>query len=147
MLSTTQLAYQNCLGIPVMQFFTCPIHLKINWRMGWWLGSCRLISAQTLIRSTIREFSISSVLRVLEVLSCLYWHNFYQIHHSTLWWTVVRANWLELCQECRREVHWARYCSSCPPRSFFPFWRISWSIMPMTPLCYVLCHSQELELQ
>ena len=24
-----------------------------------------------------------------------------------------------LYQECRREVFWARYCSSCAPRNFF----------------------------
>ena len=27
--------------------------------------------------------------------------------------------------ECRRAVFWARYCSSCTFRSFFPFWKIS----------------------
>ena len=28
-------------------------------------------------------------------------------------------------QECRRAAFWARYCSSCTLRSFFPFWKIS----------------------
>ena len=28
---------------------------------------------------------------------------------GTLWWTAVGANWLTLCQECRREVFWALY--------------------------------------
>ena len=27
-----------------------------------------------------------------------------------------------------------RYCSSCTLRSFFPIWKISWSLMLMTPL-------------
>ena len=31
----------------------------------------------------------------------------------------------KLVQECRRAVFWARYCSSCTLRSFFPFWKIS----------------------
>ena len=34
-------------------------------------------------------------------------------------WTLVGVNWLKSCQECLREVFWARYCSSCRPRSFF----------------------------
>ena len=39
---------------------------------------------------------------------------------------------------------------SPPPgklQSFFPFWRICWSVMPMAPLCCLLCHPQALELQ
>ena len=34
----------------------------------------------------------------------IYWHSFCQIDHSTVWWTVVEANWFTLCQECRRAV-------------------------------------------
>ena len=34
---------------------------------------------------------------------------------------VVVVNWLMLFQECRRAVFWARYCSFCTLRSFFPF--------------------------
>ena len=49
------------------------------------IGSCRLISVQPLIGTTIWAFSISSALWVLEVLSCLYWHNFHQTDKSTLW--------------------------------------------------------------
>ena len=45
-----------------------------------------------------------------------------------------------MCQECRRAVFWARYCSSCTPQSFFLFWKISWSVIPMSPLWWVLCH-------
>ena len=90
---------------------------------------------------------ISSALWVLEVLSCLYWQSFYQTDHSKLWWMVVEVNWLMLYQECRREVFWARYCSSCTLRSFFPFWKISWSVMLMTPLWWLLCHPQAAELQ
>ena len=30
---------------------------------------------------------------ILVVLSCLYWHCFYQIYHSTLWRMVVGVNW------------------------------------------------------
>ena len=48
-----------------------------------------------------------------------------QIYHSTLWWMVVGVNWLTLCQECRRAVFWAHYCTSYTPRSFFPFWTMS----------------------
>ena len=69
--------------VPVMRLFECHLHCKVHWRVGRRLGSYRLISAQPLIGSTIREFCISSVLRVLEVLCCLYRHSFYQIDHST----------------------------------------------------------------
>ena len=39
--------------------------------------------------------------------------------------SVLRVNWLTPCQERRRAVFWAHYCSSYTPRSFFLFWRIS----------------------
>ena len=58
--------------VPVMHFFVCPMHCRVHWRMGRRLGSCRLTSVQLLIGSTVWAFSISSALRVLEVLSCLY---------------------------------------------------------------------------
>ena len=70
-LLTTQFAYRKGL-VPVMHFCTSLTHCKVHWREGRRLGSCRLISAQPLIGSTIREFCISSVLWVLEVLRCLY---------------------------------------------------------------------------
>ena len=36
---------------------------------------------------------------------------FLQIDHSTSWWTILEVNWLTLCQERRREVFSARYCT------------------------------------
>ena len=39
-----------------------------------------------------------------------------------------------------REALWAHYCSSCTPRSCFLFWRISRSVMAVTPLSCLLCH-------
>ena len=51
--------------------WACPIHYKVHWRVGRMLGSCKLISAQLLIGSTISELILSSVLWVLEVLSCI----------------------------------------------------------------------------
>ena len=45
--------------VPVMHFRACSIHCKVHWRVGKRLGLCRLISAQPLIGSTIREFSIT----------------------------------------------------------------------------------------
>ena len=94
-----------------MHFCGCPIHCRVPWRVGRQLGSCSLISVQPLIGSTIWAFSISSALWVMEVLSWLYWHSFYQTDHSTLWWVVVGVNRLILYQECRRAVLWDRYCS------------------------------------
>ena len=78
-----------------------------------------------LVGSTIREFSISSALWVLEVLCCQYLRSSYLIHHSIFWWIYVAVNWSTLCQECRRAVFLASCCSFCTPRNFFPFFRIS----------------------
>ena len=94
-LPATQFAYRKGLS-------TCDALLGVSHIMqsalesGQKLGLCRLISAQPLIGPTIRAFSISSDLLVLEVLCCLYWHSFYQTYHSTLWWMVVGVNWLKL---------------------------------------------------
>ena len=68
-LSTTQFAYRKSLH-------ACDAHLCVSHTLQSALESgqvhWRLISAPPLIRSTIREFCISSVLWVLEVLCCLY---------------------------------------------------------------------------
>ena len=111
------------------------------------LGSWRLFSVQPLIGSTIWAFSTSSALWVLDVLSCLYWHYFYQTDLSTLWWIVIGVNWLSLYRECRRAVFLARYCFFCTLRAFFPFWKIRGSVMLMTSLWWLLCHPKALELQ
>ena len=58
--------------VPVMHFCACPIHCKVLWRVVRRLGSCKLISVQPLIGSTIRTFSTVSALWVLEALCCLY---------------------------------------------------------------------------
>ena len=102
--------------VPVMYICECSTHCKVHWRVARSLGSYRLISAQPPIGSTITQFSISSVLWVLEVPCCQYRHNFHQIDHSMLLWALVVVNWLTSCQEC---VFWARYCSSCTPQGFF----------------------------
>ena len=58
--------------VPVMHFCACPIHCKVHWRVDRRLGSCKLISVQPLIGSTIRTFSTVSAQWVLEALCCLY---------------------------------------------------------------------------
>ena len=123
-LPTTQFAYRKGNG-------TCYAHLCVSHTLlselenGYEATIVPIISALTLIGSAIWEFSISSVLWVFFVLCCLYLHSSNQIDHSKLWWQVVGVTWLTLCQECRSTVFNARYCSSCTPRSFFPFRRIS----------------------
>ena len=73
-LPTTQFAYLKDLGtcdallLILSHFYSC----KVHWRVGWRLGSCRLILVQHLIGLTIRAFSIGYALWVLEVLCCLY---------------------------------------------------------------------------
>ena len=71
MFPTTRLLIVK-VWVPVMHFCAFPTHYKVHWRVGRRLGFCRLISVQLLIGRTIREFSTSSVLWVLEVLCCLY---------------------------------------------------------------------------
>ena len=107
--------------VPVLYFCVFHTH-QSEFKNGRRLGLCRLTSAQALTGSTVGEFSISSPLWVLENFCCLYWHRFYQIDRSTLWWTVVGVNCLALCQECRRAVFRARCCFSSTPRSIFPYW-------------------------
>ena len=92
--------------VPVMHLCACPIHCTVNWRVGRRLGSCKLISLQSLI-----VFNHLGILYKLcsvgvggSVLSML--TQFYQTDHSTLWWMVVGVDWLTLCQECRRVVFW-----------------------------------------
>ena len=51
--------------VPVMHFCVCFIHCKGHWRVGRRLGLCRLTSAQPLIGSTIRDFSISPALFII----------------------------------------------------------------------------------
>ena len=65
-------------------------------------------------------FSVGIGGSVLSILT-----QFQQTNHSTLWWMVVRVNWLILCQECCRIVFWANYCFSCALRSCFPFGKLA----------------------
>ena len=46
----------------------------------------------------------------------------------------VAVNWSTFCQECLRVVFWARCCSFCAPRNFFPFWRINLLVILTTSL-------------
>ena len=58
--------------VPVIHFCVCHIHCRVHWRAGSRPGLCRSTSALLLIWSTIREFSTSSALWLLEALCCLY---------------------------------------------------------------------------
>ena len=93
MLLTTKVAFQKGLG--TCDALLCLSHTQQSaLESGRWLRSCRLISVQPLIGSTIRAFSICSARCVLDDLCCRYWHSFYQTNHSTLWRMVVEVNWL-----------------------------------------------------
>ena len=69
--------------VPVMHFCACTMHCKVRWRVGGRWVLRKLTSAQPLIGSIIREFSISSAMWVLEVLCCMQGHIFCEIDHST----------------------------------------------------------------
>ena len=52
-------------------------------------------------------------------------------------YVMVDGRWRKLVNVVLGVAHgsvWARYCSSCILWSFFPFWKISRSVMLMTPL-------------
>ena len=70
-LPTTKFAYRLGLGT-CDAHFVCPILCKVHFRVGRGIELCSLILAQILIGFTIRDFSVSSVLWILEVLYCPY---------------------------------------------------------------------------
>ena len=121
-LPTTQFAYRKGLG-------TCDALLCVSQTLQSTLESgqeARIVQIDfSAAFDRVNHQGILCCQPSLEVLCCLYRHSFYQIDHSTLWLTVVGVSWFMLCQEYRKAVFWANYCSSCTPRSFFPFWRIS----------------------
>ena len=98
------------------------------------LGLCRLTSTQPLIGSTTREFFISSALWVLEVY-CVVYLDTVSVKSMTARYgmQLFQVNWLTMRRECRKTVFWSRYCTSCTPLSFFPYWRISLLVMPISP--------------
>ena len=119
-LPTTKFAYRKGLG--TCDALLCVSHtLQGALERGRRLGSCRSTSAQPLIGSTIWAFSISSALWVLEVLSCLYWHSFYQTDHSKFWWMVVKVNRWMLYQECAGQCFGPVIVSPVHVGAFFNF--------------------------
>ena len=57
--SNHRVCFIGLVWVPVRHFCACPIHCKVHWRVGRRLRSCRLISVQLLIGSSIRAFSIT----------------------------------------------------------------------------------------
>ena len=71
-LPTTKYAYRK--GMVTCDALLCVSHeLQSALECGQEIGTCRLISVQPLIGSTIRAFSRCSALWVLEVPCCLYY--------------------------------------------------------------------------
>ena len=52
------------------------------------IGLSKLTSFYNGAFDRVREFSISSVLSILEIQHCLFTDSFNQINHSTVWWIV-----------------------------------------------------------
>ena len=130
---TTQFAYRKGLG-------TCDALLCVSHTLQSVLESgqeARIV--QIKISATFDRVNHEGILYRLSsvgvggsVLSVL--TQFLSNRHSLFWCMDVAINWSTLCQECRRAVFWARCCSFCTPRNFFPFWRISFLVMLTTPL-------------
>ena len=116
------------------------------WREGRKLGSWRLISVQPLIGSNIMAFSISSALRVLEVLCC---HILIEFLSNRSLHVMVDSCLSKLVNVVLGVQHGSvldpsLFLLNTFLRSFFPFWKISRPVMLMTPLWWLLCHPQVL---
>ena len=134
--------------VPVMYFCACPMHCRVHWSVGRRLGSCRLISVQPLIGSTIWAFSVIRLCSVGvggSVLSIL--TQFLSNRSQHVMVDGCRSKQLNVVSGVQQAVFWAHYCTSCTLRSFFTFWKRSGSVMLMTPLWWLLCYPQASELQ
>ena len=124
MLPTTQFAYRKGLG--TCDAFLCVSHTpQSSLESGQEARIIQIDFSAAIDRvnhpGILYKFcSVGIVGSVFSILT-----QFLSIDHSTLWLTVVGVNRLTSCQECRRAMFWAHYCSSYAPRSFFPFRRIS----------------------
>ena len=106
-----------------MHFCACPIHFKVHWREEA-IGSCRLISP--LIRSVIRKFSISSALWALSIMT-----QYVSNRSQYVMMDDCRSNWRRCITSAAGQCFGNLINGSiCISRSYFPFWRISWSVMP-----------------
>ena len=118
-LSTTQFAYRKSPWVPMMLFSARHIHCKMHRRVGRRLGSYRLISAPPLIGSTIRKYSISSILWVLQALCCLFFDTVSINRSQHVMVDSCLSKLVNVASGVPQAVFWARYCSSCIHRSFF----------------------------
>ena len=130
----------------LMHFCACPIQCKVHWRVDRRLGWSRLISVQPLIWLTIRVFSIGSALWVLEVLCCLYWQ-FLSNRSQQVMVDGCRSKLVDVVSGEQQGSILGMLLFLLYTSELFTFWKISWSIMLMTPLWWLLCHPQASELQ
>ena len=145
-LPTKQFAYRKGLGTSDT-LSECPLHCKVHCRVCRRLGPYRTISVPNFIGLTIRAFSINSVDIGGFVLSILTQFLSNRSHHVVVdGCTINQAGY-----SCVRSV--AGKCfgqvifSPVHFWSFFPFWKISSSVMLMILLGWLLCRPQSLELQ
>ena len=115
-LLTTQFAYRICPGTCDARLCV-PCTLQSALESGQQARILQIDFSALLIQSTIREFFISPVLWVLEVLCCLYPHTVPSNRPQHVMVDSCRVNWLAVCQECHRAVFLGRYCSFCTARS------------------------------
>ena len=118
-LPTAQFAYRKGLG--TCDALSCMSHTLQNALESW--QEARI--AQIDFSAPFDRVNHQGILKLCSVgigdsVFSMYYHRF--------WRMVEGVNWLTSCQECRRELFLARYCSTCRPPSFFIFWRISWSV-------------------
>ena len=109
--------------VPVMYFCACPIYCKVHWRVGRKLGSCRLISMQPLIGSTIRAFSISSAGIGGFVLSIL--TQFLSNRSQHVMVDGCPSQLVNVMSGVPHDSVSGSLFSSCTPRSLFPSGKIS----------------------
>ena len=73
-----------------------------------------------------------------------YWQSFYQIDHNMLWWT-CRSKLVNVVSGVP-QLFWARYCSSCTPRTFLHFGD-KLIAFDDDPTLIAVCHPYRSELQ
>ena len=153
-LPTTQFAYRKVLG-------TCDALLCMSHTLQTALESrqtAKIVQVDfnaAFDKVNHQGIYISSVQWVLEVLQCQHW----QVLSNRTQHVMVNGWRSKLVSVVTRSLtekyfgpvivpHWPKILqllslfSSC-----YPFWRISWSVLPMIPRCNLLCPPQALELQ
>ena len=128
-----------------MPFCVCLAPYWVHWRVSMTLRLCISTTVLLLTGWTIIEFSSSSVLLAMEVLSCQFW----QFLPNRSQYVVVDGyltNLVNVGSGVPLGSVWSRCCSSCTPELFL-YSRTSFMVMLISPLWLPWCHLHLTEQQ